>query len=152
MCVRAGPRRVMWQTTCTVQITSNLTFTRVCSQNPRECASSICEHAYTACEWKYYTRSYVCTSCEWHTRANIASGSTICVRMGLACACTPPSRVKREPVLSCLWSVLYVLAQRTGEIPIVLATVRLAQARLKILSFSVCKFGLRSHQKQSQMM
>ena len=37
----------------TVQITSNLTFTRTCSQNPRECASSTREHAYTGRERKY---------------------------------------------------------------------------------------------------
>ena len=51
----------------TVQIASNLIFTRVCSQNPRECASSTCERAYTARERKYYTRSYelwVAHSCE----------------------------------------------------------------------------------------
>ena len=47
--------------TCTVQITSNLKFTCACSQNPRECASSTCERAYTAREQKYYTRSYIRT-------------------------------------------------------------------------------------------
>ena len=72
----------------TVQITSNLTFTRACSQNPRECASSTRERASSTrearvhcpraevlhslvrtsklrvararehCERKYYTRTY----------------------------------------------------------------------------------------------
>ena len=72
-----------------VQITSNLTFTRACSQNPRECASSTRERAYIARERKYYTRLYVHASREWRARANIASGNTIRVRMGLACVRTP---------------------------------------------------------------
>ena len=52
----------------TVQITSNLTFTRACSQNPCECASSTRERAYTARERNYYTRSYIRASCEWRAR------------------------------------------------------------------------------------
>ena len=55
-------------TNITVQITSNLTFTRACSQNPRECTSSTRGHAYTTRKWKYYTRSCVHVSCEWHAR------------------------------------------------------------------------------------
>ena len=47
-----------------VQYRSQAT-TCVCSQNPRDCASSTRGRVYTAHERKYFTRSYVLANCEY---------------------------------------------------------------------------------------
>ena len=112
------------------------TCTCTCSQNPRKYVSHTRGHVYSACECKYYARSYA--------RACIASRSTIRIHTGLidhhmcarllaltrvhsyttreysyatreycidrSWALTPPSRVKCKRALSCLWSVLYIRA------------------------------------------
>ena len=54
----------------TVQITSNLTFTCACSQNPRKCALCIRGRAYSAHERKYYTCSYARASCKFRARVH----------------------------------------------------------------------------------
>ena len=72
----------------TVQITSNLTFTCMCSQNPCECASHTRGCAYSAHEQKYYARSYTRANCECHARTYITSGSTIRVHTRLINHCT----------------------------------------------------------------
>ena len=82
-CVMAAEGCHWWQSECTVQITSNLTFTRVCSLNSRECASCTSGHVYFARERKYHACSYARASFKCRTRTYIASGSTICARTGL---------------------------------------------------------------------
>ena len=63
----------------TVQITSNLTFTRACSQSPREFVWSTRVGTYAARKQKYYTHLYSVRTSELRVlRAcgNIVSGST----------------------------------------------------------------------------
>ena len=69
--------------TCTVQITSNLTFSHMCSQSPCECALQTRGRAYSARKWKYYTRSYAGANCMCCARVYIVSESTIrvCTRL-----------------------------------------------------------------------